>query len=306
MSPTRKGILYHTHTLWLFTKNDIKTAVLPQGVFALGVALSSSESPSRNITNLLPRIPLTLLWSWLQLLCFNISNQRFPASVLEDKINKPWRPLAAGRLSVDEARGWLGVAIYVNVFFSVLLSCLPQWFGGASASVFPATAACLVATWCYNEISPSFCGAAVQKNLDNAVLLGCLGWGSCVVLMGGNEGAEIPVGWLIMTSAVIATTIHAQDMEDVEGDMARNRKTIPLVYGEGWARWSLAFWVLVWSVLCPAYWSASQFIVWLFPCAMGLTIAVLTMTCWDRTADKLVWNLWCLWMCMLYVLPIFG
>lgn len=47
------------------------------------------------------RVPHVAFWSWLQILCFDIANQAlFPD---EDRVNKPFRPIPAGRISVENA-----------------------------------------------------------------------------------------------------------------------------------------------------------------------------------------------------------
>ena len=33
------------------------------------------------------------MWNWLNVLLFDIANQRLPESIIGDSINKPWRPL---------------------------------------------------------------------------------------------------------------------------------------------------------------------------------------------------------------------
>ena len=47
--------------------------------------------------------------------------------------------------------------------------------------------------------------------------------------------------FIIIPSAVISTTVHAQDSADMEGEHLRRRKTVPLFYGEGIARGEYCF-----------------------------------------------------------------
>ena len=51
--------------------------------------------------------------------------------------------------------------------------------------------------------------------------------------------------WIALTALVTASTIHAQDFPDVEGDKERGRKTMPLVYGDFWSRATLAAMAMV-------------------------------------------------------------
>ena len=44
----------------------------------------------------------SFIWTWFHLLQFCVSNQRL--SMGEDAVNKPWRPIPAGRLSRSQAK----------------------------------------------------------------------------------------------------------------------------------------------------------------------------------------------------------
>lgn len=44
--------------------------------------------------------------------------------------------------------------------------------------------------------------------------------------------------------------MHVRDMPDIHGDAKRGRLTVPLVYVDGAARWSIAFSVAGWSFVC--------------------------------------------------------
>jgi len=44
----------------------------------------------------------TVCWLWFHLFQFNVSNQSYSAH--EDAVNKPWRPLPSGRISVEDSR----------------------------------------------------------------------------------------------------------------------------------------------------------------------------------------------------------
>lgn len=49
------------------------------------------------------RLPLAILWISLAALDFSIANQRLPSSIEEDRINKPYRPIASGRITPASA-----------------------------------------------------------------------------------------------------------------------------------------------------------------------------------------------------------
>jgi 4-hydroxybenzoate polyprenyltransferase len=59
----------------------------------------------------------------LKVLVGTIANQRLPNSIVEDSINKKWRPIPAGLLSEEGAMHWLLVAIPITIVASI-------FFGG--------------------------------------------------------------------------------------------------------------------------------------------------------------------------------
>ena len=93
-------------------------------VCTLQVVFGAAVAPLASIS----RIPHAAFWSWVQILCFNIANQAlFPE---EDRINKPFRPVPAGRISVKNALrlrwflvviGFIHSALYgVEVFYAAV------------------------------------------------------------------------------------------------------------------------------------------------------------------------------------------
>jgi 4-hydroxybenzoate polyprenyltransferase len=103
-----------------------------------GPALTSNEAPS--LSHILSRIPLVFLWNWLNLIVFNIANQRLPDSVLEDQINKPWRPIPSNRLTSNEARQLLLYVLPCSL-------CLLYFIGPFEDALWM-----VVLTWMYNDL----------------------------------------------------------------------------------------------------------------------------------------------------------
>ncbi|KIJ40010.1 hypothetical protein M422DRAFT_257072 [Sphaerobolus stellatus SS14] len=58
------GFAYHMYTLFLFTKSDIKTTLIPVSF----LAIASSPGP------LLVHEPETFFWVWLHILKYNLSS----------------------------------------------------------------------------------------------------------------------------------------------------------------------------------------------------------------------------------------
>lgn len=73
------ALRWHLYTIFLFTASDFKTIVIPKTIFGTFNALSGSilstgsQSPAYVI---LARAPLVFFWTWINLLPFNINNQR--------------------------------------------------------------------------------------------------------------------------------------------------------------------------------------------------------------------------------------
>lgn len=127
----------YLHTLWLFTYSDIKTIIIPKALFGIaalvsGRNLTKDERPEISIV--ISCVQLIILWTWINLLPLDINNQRSPESILEDKANKPWRPIAAGKLTAKEARvllfGAYAIAVSVSLHLGGSLECIAVILAG--------------------------------------------------------------------------------------------------------------------------------------------------------------------------------
>ncbi|OTA01060.1 UbiA prenyltransferase, putative [Trichoderma parareesei] len=296
LNVSKRSPFYQLKTLFLFTKSDFKTVIVPQSIFAATAALSKTqlttagpEGPDATKSwDVVSRVPLMLSWLWLNLLVEDIANQRLEGAMIEDAVNKPWRPLPSRRLTPEQARDWLIISIMAAIGLSA-------FFGGYSASI-----TLMVLIWMYNDLEGSSSGIWIRNALNAGGLM-CFSWGALATLSGGEL---LPRGfaWILVTGAVIMTTVHAQDLPDIEGDMARGRLTMPLTYGETAARASLAAMVMFWSVTCPLFWDASLW-GWAASTGIGSTMSVLALQKRGQRWDEVVWKLWCLWITVLYMLP---
>lgn len=281
------------YTLWLFTASDIKTFVFPQTAFGIfsalaGPLLTTNHSPS--FFAILWRIPHVVLWTWLNTLVFNLANQRHHDSVLEDKLNKPWRPLPAGRISQKHARHLLLVTIPTSLG-------LIHWGIGATEE----TVLLFLLTWMYNDLGGSDDNFLV-RNIIIAVAYTLYGSGALRVTCDHTSMNRNAVVWLIVIGCIIFTTMHVQDLKDMTGDRARDRKTAPLVLGETSTRYFLAFAVLLWSIASSVYWGLDyRFFAALL--SFGVLIAARVVLLRDMVADRTTWKLWGYWLASLYILP---
>ena len=233
------------------------------------------------------------MWIWLTLLLVDVANQRHPSSVIEDTLNKPWRPLPSGRISTFGARRLLLIAIpsvlAITKFF------LPQGL--------PVTIVAIIGSYIYNDLGGADESFFV-RNLMNAAAITCFSAGAAQVAIGEQVALNTDAyRWLAMIAAIVTTTMQVQDMEDQEGDRARGRVTIPLLLGDATARHSIALLVSAWSFVCPAYWGLDA-LGYVLPGGVGLTIAGKTLTMRNIQADKGNWRAWNIWMITLYLLPV--
>ncbi|MCJ1390919.1 hypothetical protein MMC18_003780 [Xylographa bjoerkii] len=289
------GLLYHLHTLYLFMASDLKTLLLPHLIFGILGSLSPSIVPSTGAfssTTIPLRALRVTLWIALNLLPFTIANQRLPHAIREDAINKPWRPLPAGRLSRAQAHE-LMVTGYV--------------VAGAASAVLGGLRSCLAMValaYCYNSLGGADVSGVV-RNLMNVSFYMCAMVGTIEVAAGDSTVAFAPKAWawFALIGAVVLTTVHVQDLPDQEGDAARGRRTIPLEIGDGRARWSVAVLDLAWSVAAPVFWHKGP-AGFILPVGLAGVVAVRLLRKRSVRDDKVTLMIWSLWMLSLYLLPL--
>jgi 4-hydroxybenzoate polyprenyltransferase len=291
-------LLYGLHTLWLFTASDAHTFIPSQAIFGLVSALSgpllTTMPETAHLNDVLHRIPWVFMYLWLNVLLFNIANQRLPESILEDSINKPWRPLPSHRLTPEQARYTLRLIIPVIAMFSIYTGGIKQ------------TVVHMVLTWMYNDLGGAM--HAFGKNIYNVLGLICYGSGATAVVCGNKlRGSHSlnPLGWMWITilSTVVLTTIHLQDLRDRKGDESAGRKTLPVVLGDLPSRWLLAAGIAISSLGCPIFWATNGF-AYVMVAAMGGLLAWRILAYRNELADRVSWKLWPLWMMSIYIIPV--
>ena len=287
---------YTMRILYLFTVDDFISIILT--TILCGATLSLTEGFLRKpavLGDVLPRAPLILLWVWSNLLLFNMSNQSQPGALLEDATNKPWRPIASGRICIQD------VALYIRVTRLGLLG-LSLSVGGFYASL------CLqLLTFCYNDLNGG--EHWLFRNFLNAGGYLCFIIGAVQVTMATQKFDCSGRGlvWLCCTSAIIISTMHIQDLYDQKGDRMRNRKTIPLIFGDLRARYSILLMVLFWSFTAPAYWTLS-IISFLPTVVLGTLVAVRLSQNETRDVahDKMTFVYWSIWLISIQILPLWS
>ena len=283
-------------TLYLFTADDLISIVFPKATCGILLPLASTlvRQPS-SLSGVITRAPFVLFWVWINLLHFNICNQSQPGAVLEDLKNKPQRPIPAGRITADEARQYIFLLHLAVIGLSTKL-------GG----LYPSYALHLLTYW-YNELGSG--ETWLLRNLINAGGYLCFITGAMQVA-GETQGLDYSgraLGWLVLVAVIISTTMQMQDLYDQEGDKLRDRKTVPLVFGDLQARYSIAIPVALWSIVAPSYWQLP--ILGFLPSVALGTVLVLRLL--DRSKskaehDKKTFKIWTVWIISLYMLPLWA
>jgi 4-hydroxybenzoate polyprenyltransferase len=288
----KRSTIFHLNTIWLITVNDLKSIVAPETAFGIcsALAVSLTTNPSPQFIPIISRLPHVILWNWLNVLLFDIANQRLPNSIVEDRVNKPWRAIPTGRLNEIEARRLL-LGVLPVVFFASL------WLGGVVETV-----ALMVLTWMYNDL-----GAAdevyVVRNFVNALGFMCYSAGSLNVAAGDYALTPKAYTWLIVIGLIIFSTLSMQDLPDVEGDTVRGRMTAPIVHGDIIARYTIALPIFCWSLYCPYFFQAILF-GYTSSITIGGYLAFRILYNRGISSDKISWKLWCVWTMVLYALPL--
>ena len=266
-----------------------------KAIFASEHPLSNSNHPNypsiiTHLLNALQRSPLVLTWVSLAAIEFSIANQQLPASITEDTINKPWRPIPSGRINTESAKvlRWTIFAIGLCYSFSV---------GGTYAFVTQT-----IIGFCYNDLRGS-------KNIclirDILAATGLLSWLLGCTSVAAGPSSQYSVSELLTGISLIMavfTTVAVQDFKDIEGDTASGRHTLQIMVGDNMARWVVASCLVVWSVVFTMFFSNSA--VSLLPCVVGISLATSLMAIRTKSADTLYLEWWYLWIISLCVVVI--
>ena len=290
---------YHAISVWLFTLSDLKTIVLPSTAFGivnylailnLPCASEGHKVPPTSIRILL-RAPLVAFWAWINLLPFTIDNQRQPEAIEEDSSNKPWRTMPSGRLQPESARKLMLLFYLLAIAASVQLGPLPQCL-----------TLILLGYW-YNDRQGAD-RSCIVRNFINASGFVCYTSGALqVAAFGEFQVVQDLMLWFLIIAAAVFSTVHSQDLHDQPGDSLRQRKTMPLVVGDLPARWTIAIPTIIWSWICPWFWSVSLE-GYIGPLFLGHLVAARTLSKRSVSSDKNTFRLWNLWLVSLYCLPL--
>ncbi|KAH7909467.1 UbiA prenyltransferase family-domain-containing protein [Hygrophoropsis aurantiaca] len=265
-------------TLFLFTKADITTTVVPITLFATVAA------PVCNIKHALHAIG----WIWLHLLQFDVANQVVNPD--EDKANKSTRPLPAGRITLRNA-------IYLR--WALIPICLVA-SATYSIQTFGASMAVAGLTIWYNELEAHSHWSS--KNVMTAVGFASFELGGTLVAGCDRSRLESTGALAIaLSTCVFITTLHAQDFKDEEGDRLIGRKTLPIVF-PSLSRASIMIGLPLWSICLSLVWGMDWLSTFVFV-AFALLVGSRFATCTTVQGYRVSCKLYSLWFSLVHLLP---
>ncbi|KAI1283342.1 UbiA prenyltransferase family [Xylaria sp. FL0933] len=288
--------LPYLDAIWLFTRSDMKTIVFPQSILGATTAFAACtlHQPFVQYSTFdwfMVRYPLALIWTWLNLLPFNIFNQLSNAAINEDRINKPWRPLPSNRISQKQAASLM----YVHYIVAILAG----WYiGGFRQSLL------LVALGVWYNIGGGADRSFLIRNIINAMGILSFETGAIEMALGRQLLMTGPlIQWIAILASVISFTIQTQDLQDIEGDARRGRRTMPIAIGNIRTRRLTGLFILGSSVLCPLYWSLTWHII-VSLLLLGILISCHMIIYRTLEDDRRTFSVWNVWLFCLSLLPL--
>lgn len=194
---------------WSFIAGDLSSAFVPPLLFMLAASRDQAVSIDQLVLALARGTLLFVLYTYT----FVVANQI--NGVQEDLINKPFRPLAAGIVTLQgvQVRWLISMVLYTG---------LGWWFGVLE----------WVLLWQSITLLHNFYGWSVHWLSKNFLMaLGIVAQLACAWQL----IAPITVvawSWIMLMSIVIFALIALQDLRDIPGDRATGRHTLPLALGE--------------------------------------------------------------------------
>lgn len=293
--------------IWLFTYSDLKTIIATSFGFGLLTSLGASSfgvDPAPAWSVCLQRVPVFVLWAWLNLLPFTIDNQRQEESSIEDSINKPWRTMPRKLMTPQNAQTVMFVLYAMALVTSTQVGGLFQCISLIGLGFWYNDAAGGDVSW-------------ITRNFINGVGFMCYTSGALHIALTPHQWQQfiktdgLGLPWLVIIGLIVWSTVQTQDMYDQAGDSTRDRKTLPLVIGDANARWVTSALMLFWGLLTPSYWGWMQtgqsgVLFWggSYMAVLACIIAIRYLVFRTVPDDKKSFMLWNLWLVSNYGLPL--
>ncbi|KAF5343648.1 hypothetical protein D9758_014674 [Tetrapyrgos nigripes] len=282
LTSTVTGLRFCLRTLYLFTKSDIQTLLVPVAILGFAAApLWSARHAAEQ-----------LMWIWIHLLQFTISNQSCSLNaVTEDSRNKAYRPIPSGRMTLKQAHilRWIFVCIGLAISYKLSFAVL-----GASCII-------VLTTICYNELD----GGGrhwVMRNWLNGVGFGAFQTGATLVAGRDRTQLDIVAAKAIgLSSFLFMTTAHTQDLLDVQGDMKIGRSTLALEHPRV-ARRSILLILSTWSLVLSREWNLHA-VFRIFLCGIAVYVGLRFLFKVGQKEDRQSFYWYIVWLSTAYATP---
>lgn len=266
---------------WKFNRYDISATVMPGMLFVL--AAWHSQNPDW------AALPGLIVWGtiyfWLYCTTFCISNQL--AGEVEDRLNKPDRPLPSGLVS---RRG----AFVRWIIAMVLFAAVGWWLGVLEWTLL----------WQVTLTLHNFAQFARHywfKNLS--MVFGAIAQLAAAWQMVRHLTPEA-WSWLLVPAITLLSHASLQDLRDMEGDRMNGRRTLPIVFGEWPSRVFIAIAFALLAVLThaalfvPNGLNAGTLLLDGLLAGMCLLIAGRVLLLRNPAADHVSYMLYTYWYCL--------
>lgn len=273
-------IRYELLLSWLVIKSDISATIVPTLLFTI----AAWNSVSGSLYDLGVALGRGLIYFWLYVLIFCLSNQL--VGVEEDRINKPYRPLAAGLVSY---RG----ALIRWVASMVVFSIVGWWFGVLEWALLWQAASVLHN---FGDWSKHWFGKHLVMSIGIVAGL-APAWELATPL------TDDAWRWIVLLACVILPLIATQDLRDTAGDYAIGRRTFPIAFGVRATRLMLGLCFALLPIVVHYTLMTSTTGIWhMLICHVALTglsllIAVRVLLYRTRQADQYTYKLFTYWYC---------
>lgn len=198
------------NVIWGFLESDFFAFAVPQTVFGVLGARSVIPlvlmAPEPGVSSFpstpkaLQHLPLVLLYNAANLLIVDLANQR--NGIGEDKLSKPWQPIPSGKITPDQTRKLMLVAVPTVQLLDYLLGAWKQ--GVLTALV----------AWMYNDLGGA--DKPFVREIFLAVAFGLFNNGSLAVAIEPAYSGLSRQGlvWNVVLGSVILNTMQVQDLKD--------------------------------------------------------------------------------------------
>ncbi|KIM35675.1 hypothetical protein M413DRAFT_32331 [Hebeloma cylindrosporum] len=271
---------YHLTTLHLFSRADYLTVIPTASVFFKESQITDSTKKWA--------LAKSTLWAFIHLLQIALSNQ---SSGHEDKLDKPWRPVPSGRITVEQVR---------RLRWILSAGCLAVSFA-AGPFVLAASLGVTLYTILYDDLLLR--GHLIFRNLCIAAGYLASDIGTLTLMKPTRiqrlEAEELRS--LVCCALLIFTTFSAHDFPDVGGDKTSGRRTFPIVAPYA-SRWIVSSMVILWTTMICYSWSLDAISRGFF-FGLGVVIGVRFLLFRDALRDRRTLSLYKIWLIIAHMQP---